>query len=630
MRRGSWLALLSALVLCACGEPEGGGKGPRGPVRHEPAEPRIPEGPTVEHTLRFPAPHTHYVEVESIFPAGGDALEISMAVWTPGSYLVREYSRHVEDFRASTVDGAPLTARKVRKNRWRIDAGGAERVVVRYRLYAREMTVRTNFVDADLAVLNGAPTFFRVADDAERAHDVLLELPEGWAHAVTGLRAHEDGKPAHFVAANYDELVDSPIVAGTPKLSELTVEGAPHLLAHFGELSAWDVDKSARDVATLAREQIRFWGVIPYERYVFLNLAVGGGGGLEHLDSTLLVIGPLATQSEDDYHDWLGLVSHEFFHTWNIKRLRPKELGPFDYENENYTRSLWIAEGITSYYDDLFLRRAGLIDRDTYLERLSKNIERLQTRPGRAVQSLSRSSYDAWIKHYRPDENSVNTAISYYTKGAVVGFLLDAEIRRLSQGRRSLDDVMRLAYERYSGESGYTPEEFRALASEVAGADLSSFFARTVDSTEELDYQPALDFFGLELDRGDAGEAGGDEDEERAGWLGVDTRGDERIVVRRVERGTPAHAAGLNVDDEIIAIDGFRVRDLGELLKAHRPGDEVSLTIARRGTLRTLPVTLGEEPTQTFALKVVGDASIVAQKNLEAWLDDGGDDAPAP
>ncbi|MFQ5654177.1 MAG: M61 family metallopeptidase, partial [Planctomycetota bacterium] len=516
-------ALLGALVIASAPAAAAG-------------EPSAPVG----YTLRFPAPHTHYVDIEARYATGGaPSIELMMAVWTPGSYLIREYARHVEDLRCEGPDGAPLSFDKVRKNRWRIDTGGHAAVTLRYRVYCREMSVRTNFVEAAFAVLNGAPTFITRLGALDRAHEVRIVLPEGWEKSLTGLPPHPGGAPHHYLAPDFDTLVDCPIVLGNPAVHEFEVGGKKHLLVNEGEGGIWDGPRSAADVEKIVAEHLRFWGQLPYERYTFLNLITEGGGGLEHKNSTLLLTSRWRSRNEERYRGWLGLVSHEFFHTWNVKRLRPVELGPFDYEREVTTRSLWIAEGLTSYYDDLLLERAGLLTRKQYLKALSGQIEGLQTTPGRKVHALEMTSYDSWIKFYRGDENSPNSTISYYTKGAVVGFLLDAAIRRATAGERSLDDVMRLAYERYSGARGYTPEEFRATAAEVAGIDLGEWFRHALEGTGELSYDEALAWYGLrfrdpqkkekkEKDEGEQeDEAEKEEDEKpKPGWLGLRTRSD--------------------------------------------------------------------------------------------------------
>ncbi|MEM9187874.1 MAG: PDZ domain-containing protein [Myxococcota bacterium] len=575
-----------------------------------PIEPRASEE-QVQYTVRVPTPHTHYLEVEAVFPSEQSELEVWMASWTPGSYMIREYARHIEDLSATTLAGSALEVEKTRKNRWRIASGEEAQVVVRYKLYCRELSVRTNFVDADLAMLNGAPTFLTADSVVDAQIDLHFEFPEGWT-VHTGLAP--GGDTGRYLSRNYDELVDTPVVAGQVVAHEFEIDGTPHVFANFGQDELWDQERMAPDVEAITRTQIEFWQTIPYDRYVYLNVLTESGGGLEHRNSTLMLGSAFATRNDDDYFDWLGLVSHEFFHTWNIKQLRPAALGPFDYDVEVYTEDLWVVEGLTSYYDDLLLLRAGIFDEQEYLKRLSKQIDSVQTTPGRLVQPLSRSSFDAWIKFYRWDENSPNSSISYYRKGAVVGFLLDAEIRAQTGSARSLDDVMRLAYERHSGETGYTSEEFRAAAAEVTGAPLDEFFAKYVDGTDELDFTRALDLYGLRF-----GEADSPDDPPGTLEIEVDGRG----MVTGVRRGGPGHEAGVNVEDEILAIDGRRVRPggLSERLGFYRPGDSVTLLVARRSRLRELPVVLGgAEPTPNYELEILDPGTPPQVDARSAWL----------
>ena len=583
---------------------------PASPALAQSAEPII-------YTLRFPAPHTHYVSVEASVPTGGRPLvELMMAVWTPGSYLVREFARHVEAVTARTSTGVPLAGKKFRKNRWRVSTGGADRIVVSYLVYAREMSVRTNWIEADFAILNGAPTFLTLADDdSARPHDVTLELPTGWSRSLTGIAPRTDYGSHTYRAADFDTLVDSPIVSGTPAVYEFVVNGTPHVLVNLGELGVWDGPQSARDVEKITREIYRMWNVMPYDRYLFLNMITEAGGGLEHRNSALLMSSRWATTSPGTYLQWLGLVSHELFHAWNAKRLRPIELGPFDYEKEVHTESLWVVEGLTSHYGDLSVHRAGLSTVEEYLAALSRRIRGLQTTPGREVQPVALASYDAWIKYYRADENSPNSSVSYYTKGAVLGFLLDVRIRSATEGAKTLDDVMRLAYARFSEERGFTPEEFRATAQEVAGADLSRWFTRALDTTEELDYTEALDWLGLEF--ADPPES------EELGWVGLPTRtGNGRLLVSQVRRDTPAYDAGFNVGDELLAIGDHRVlpNQWNERIALSPPGSEISVMVSRRGALRRLLVVVGTKPASQWDLRPMEEASAAQEHHREAWL----------
>ena len=575
----------------------------------------------IRYTLSFPEPHTHYVEVTAVVPTDGrPQVELMMAVWTPGSYLVREYARHVEAVTAAAQGGRALTIDKSDKNRWRVATGGAPSVEVRYRVYAREMSVRTNWVEADFAMLNGAPTFMTLADSPARPHEVVIQPAPGWRTSATGL-AEMPGGTHRYRAPDFDTLVDSPIVIGNPAVYEFTVDDKKHFLVNIGEAGVFDGARAAEDLETVVREHRRMWGMLPYDKFMFLNLLTltQGGGGLEHKNSTMLMASRWATRTRRAYLSWLGLASHEFFHTWNIKRLRPVELGPFNYEDEVHTRSLWMVEGVTDYYADLALHRAGLSTREEFLDGLSNHVQGLQTSPGRLVQSVEEASFDAWIKYYRPNENSANVSISYYTKGAVLGFLLDARIRAATEGGKSLDDVMRAAFQKFSGDRGFTPDEFRAVVEEVSGLDLASFWEGAVEGTAELDYGEALETFGLRFEPVEEPSA----DRPGQAWLGMSTRNDAgRLVVTQVRRGTPAFAAGLNVGDEILGMNGFRVRadQLTARLDQYQPGDEVALLVARRDELLTIETAFGAEPPRQWRLEVSPVATETQQQQRDRWL----------
>lgn len=569
----------------------------------------------IRYTLRFPAASTHYMEVEAVYPTGGlPQIELFMAVWTPGSYLIREYQRHVENVTARGASGT-LPIHKSAKNRWRVDTGGAPAVTVSYRVYGREMTVRNNWIEQGFAMLNGAPTFLSLVGGLARPHEVRIELPPQWKGSATALLPVR-GQPHTYRAEDYDTLVDSPIILGNPVEREFTVAGKRHVVVFEGDPAFFDVDRATADTQKIVEAGgTVMGGRYDYPHFYALNMIVDAGGGLEHKNSFLVMANRFQTRTRRAYLSYLSLVAHEHFHVWNVKRLRPVELGPFDYETENYSKALWIAEGFTVYYAALLVKRPGIATRDEFFEELSEYIEQLQATPGRLVTSADMSSYDTWIKQYRPDENTPNTTVNYYPKGAVIAFLLDARIRRATSGARSLDDAMRLAYERHSGPQGYTMEEFYQAMSDTAGVNLRDWFAHTAESTAELDYTEALEWFGLRFRPVDP--------RSQRAWLGATTRNDAgRLVVSQVRRETPVHAAGLNVDDEILAIDDVRVRadGLAARLDQYRPGDTVSVLVARRDRLLRLNVALGAEPGRRWRLEPAPDATEEQKKRLAAWI----------
>lgn len=594
---------LLALALLACSTPSTPAPPPATPAPEVPLTATVPT-----YTLTFPDAARHRVNVRAEAPQGCGSWW--MATWIPGSYLVREFAQHVTEVAAHGPDG-PLTVTKTAKNRWSVDCAEGP-VVLTYTLYANELSVRTNHVDADGAVLNGPSTF--LIPEAGQAGAFAVRTVSEWPGPFTAL---PERSPGERVAADVDTLFDSPMLLGASHTSRFTVEGVEHTLVTRGGGTLWDHDKAAADVARIVEAQRAMWGAFPYERYVFLNAALGGRGGLEHDASTLVLADPWATRADDPYEAWLGIMSHELFHAWNVKAVRPAALGPFDYEAENYTRELWIAEGFTSYYDDLFLLRAGLIDREGWLEAMSKQIRQVQDDPGHLVMPLADASFDAWIEFYRPDADSPNQAVSYYRKGAVVAWLLDTEIRRRTDGRRSLDDVLRAAWPRFA-DTGYDGAAFRALVSEVAESDMGPWLHDHVDRALPLDLAPALQWWGL------VAEADGED----TPWLGLRTRTEgDRVVVSHVLRDGPGWVAGLNPDDELVAIDGWRVDAAHDRLAGVAAGTEVQVTVSRRGQLRTLSLTVGPKPPK-LELAVDPAAPLAAARRRAAWAGRGDDTAP--
>ncbi len=587
----------------------------------------------IEYRLSMPRPHSHLLEVEVRASASGGPLELLMPSWTPGSYLMREFPRNVQDFSAATAAGEPLAWRKTDKNTWRIDAVAGTEVVAAYRVYANELSVRTSHLDASHAFVNGASVFMFVRGREREALSLEIDAPEGW-NVATSLRSPSERR---LEAESYDRLVDGPLEIGTHEVLEWEQEGIPHRYALWGAADL-DRERLMDDTRRIVAAASRLFGGLPYERYLFiLHVLPEGRGGLEHADSCALQADRGSFRGEG-YENLLALVAHEFFHVWNVKRIRPETLDPFDYTRENYTRNLFVAEGLTTYYTDLMLRRAGLMAPERYVVRLGESISRLQALPGRHHQSLEESSFDAWIKFYRPDEHTPNSQVSYYHKGALVGLLLDMEIRRATGGARSMDDLMRLLWERYGSRDVGFPENTRegiqALAEEVAGGDLGEFFDVYLRGTAELEYDRHLEVVGLRLERAEgsaegSGLAGAQAAPNHPGdvvaqetRLGVRTREQEgRLKVTHVLEGTAAFDAGLNAGDEIAAVAGRRTgaAELERLLHEREEG-ELEIAAFRRGELLRFRVPLGPHPAPKLRLARLPDASPEQRAALADWL----------
>jgi predicted metalloprotease with PDZ domain len=451
----------------------------------------------VVYTLRAPAPETQRLEIEARVPTDGQPwVELLLPVWSPGYYVVQDYAANVQDLAARAPDGRALDVTRRSRNHWRVTTGGAATITLAYRLTCRSRFVTGCWVDATSAVINGPSTYLTLFEQARRPHEVHLEPAPGWPQSMTSLDPARDGRAHAYVAPDYDTFADAPIVAGTISVHEFEVPGTRVVLADFGDLGAWDGRGAADRIRLFVDEHRRMLGGLPFARYVFLNAFRGGAGGLEHLNSSLLSSSPNPTQPLPALR-WLNYVSHEFFHAINVKRLRPIELGPFDYDNAPRTPSLWLSEGVTTYYGDLAVVRAGVATQAEYLAGLSGQIRSLQTSPGRLVQTLEDSSLGVATAGGSGVGGDRSRSVSYYGKGAVVGLLIDAHIRRLTGDRRSFDDVMRAAYRKYGGERGFRPAEFEAVASEIAGADLSAWFQHALRTTRELDYAEMLDWYGL-------------------------------------------------------------------------------------------------------------------------------------
>lgn len=576
----------------------------------------------------------------------------SLPAWIPGSYLVRDYARHVISVSAES-DGEPVVLRKTDKHTWRA-AATTGALLIRATIYANDLSVRGAYLDYDHAFFNGVCLFFRVHGMEDERCVVHLAAPAGRGLVDRGAASRADGdwiiatsmerltgdsaEFGAFVALSYDELIDQPVMMGPLSCLRFEVAGKEHLMAFSGRLDA-DLDRLQHDVQQICAGHIdMFGGTPPFNRYVFLvTLLSGGYGGLEHRNSSALICSPddLPRTARSDmtpgYRSFLGLVSHEYFHLWNVKRIRPAAFVPYALDREAYTRQLWVFEGITSYYDDLGLLRAARVSPEGYLELLGQTLTAVYRAGGRRRQTLEESSFDAWIKFYKQDENAPNAIVSYYSKGAMVALALDLEIRLQTDGQCSLDEVMRVLWQKYGQDASYgLPEEgFELLAEEVTGLSLGEFFKQSLRTTIDPPVGILLAQFGVRLhmramesatDRG--GKAGRREDRPRP-WLGFRTRSaGDRMLIRHVINDGLAAKAGLSARDELVALNGARVtaRNWAELVDRLAIDERVALTVFRRDQLRGIEVTATLPPRDTCYLSIEPEVDPQAAARRQAWL----------
>jgi predicted metalloprotease with PDZ domain len=588
------------------------------------AEVATPSRPSRQHfTVRMPEPASHLLEVElQIREVEPEVpLRLRLPVWTPGSYLVREHARHVQEFQALSEQGSPLDWRKVDKNTWEVDPPGCSAVTVRYRVYAYELTVRTNHLDLTHAYFNGAALFLYVPGREREPYTLTVIPPHpDWciATSLRPLASPSPGDPSagqSFFAEDYDELADSPVEVGLHQLRSFAVEGIPHYFVVWGA-GTLNLDQAVADAEKIVRTTAAFFGELPYDRYWFIvHLSAGGFGGLEHKYSATLNYSGLELHQPQSYRRFLALLAHELFHAWNVKRLRPLALEKIDYNQENYVDCLWFCEGATSYYENVILLRAGILSAKEFLQILSEQISRLQRMPGRVVQSLQEASFDAWIKLYRPHENSLNSQVSYYLKGALVWWLLDLHIRHLSGGRGSLDTAMQDLWQRFGQfEKGYTNQDLREAFERAAGVDLGRFFAAYVEGTEELDYDTYLHPFGLTLKAHFSRP-------NPPPYLGLNFNG-EGNRISAVEMGSPAQKAGIWAGDELVALDGFRVSaaTLPERLAAYQPHQTICLSVFQGNQLKHFWISLDPPRPDVYTLEALPELAPAQKALQQSWL----------
>lgn len=607
--------------------------------------------PTLHYTVSMPQPQTHLFHVEAAVQGFDQAsYDFIMPSWTPGSYLIREFARHVQEFEAlDAASRQPLPWTKHNKNTWRVHAPGFrygptqpadhDGLLLRYKVYANDLTVRTSHLDTSHGYFNGANLFVYL--DGQRQHPATLTVVAPFADwkVSTGLprdpvsygagNGSQRANPAaaasaalalqhHFHADDYDHLIDCPVECSNHRLLTFEVDGVRHQIALWGRGNE-DAERLRLDTQAAVQAARDLFGGLPYDTYLFiLHLTERARGGLEHRNSSSNAVSRWSFRKPAEYEKVISLLAHEFFHVWNVKRILPASFRDFEYRWETYTRLLWVMEGFTTYYTPLLLRRAGLMTPERTLETFGEQMLQLRQTPGRHFQSAEAASFDAWIKFYRPDENTPNTSVSYYLKGSLIALLLDLEIRSRTGNQRSLDDVLVATYRDYTLQGQGVPDDaFQGVCEQVAGGSLQQFFDDYVRGVAELPFEEYLGRAGLEAVYGRKG------DDERSAGLGVRLKQENgRTVVETVFADGPAYHADLSAGDELIALDGFRVsRDtLDERLAGRQPGDLVTLTIFRRDELREATLALGQRPYNQVEIKPRPDATAEQRALYQAWM----------
>ena len=578
--------------------------------------PAMAQHPTIEYSLGMSNPSTHFFEVEialtGLTPTQHH-LDLVLPVWRSGRYKILDFAGGVDKFSATDAEGRHLTWQKTDKTTWRITKETSSTIRARYLVYADEFGERTRGLNDEHAFVDPTAVFM-YPDQFEKLPLGVTVHPFGTWHVTTGL-SPDPNHSLRFTAPDYETFADCPLVIGNQHDFPFDVDGKHHILSIDGE-GNWNADSLIHDITRLIKANKEYWGDLPYAQYIFfLMLSSQGGGGTEHLNSAVMETNPLAFKNPSSYLGVIGLISHEYVHTWNVKQLRPRGLKPYDWTKENYTKALWIAEGSTSYISGLIKTRAGFNTAKAYIDGIAGAVQADRQRPGNRVQSINESSFDAWVKFWQGTEDSFNTETDYYGKGANVSMLLDLEIRQRSNNRYSFDDLMRTMYRRFPLKGpGYTVRDFQRVAEELAGGSLEKFFDAYVSGVQPLDWERYLGYAGLLLAPKEA---------PPAPWLGIATADmGQRTVINRIVEGSPAYEAGLNIHDEIVALDGRRLRpaDVKSRIADLAVDDTVMLTVFRSDRLRDFKVKVKAQPIPTYQITQVETPTPLQRSIYESWM----------
>jgi predicted metalloprotease with PDZ domain len=570
------------------------------------------------YNLSMKNPSSHYFEVGINFKGlDKSKIDLVLPVWRPGRYLIFDFASGVRDFNAVDSKGKKLIWKKTDKTTWQINTESVNEVNITYLVYAEEFQSRTRGLDTTHGFVNGTAVFMFCPDYRSHPIELKVEKYENW-HVTTGLQT-VDNDPYRFSAPNYDYFSDCPLEIGTQKDFDFEVDGRKHVISFYGNAGYLE-KKLIDDFTRIIKKNYEFWGKVPYDRYVFIvHCTPESSGGTEHINSTVVGVKPAAFETEEGYKSFLRLISHEFFHTWNVKQLKPAGLTPFNFTKENYTSELWIAEGGTSYYDGLMLLRTGQMNLDDFYKEITKGIDDERRRPGYRVQSVAESSFDAWVKFWRRTPDAFSSESDYYLKGSYVCLILDLEIRNSSNGKHSLDDVFKAMFERYPLDvKGYTNENFRSVCEEFAAKELKEFFGDYVTGTKPIEWEKFLGYAGLELNRNDTA---------IVPVVGIVTskKGD-RIIIDEVLTGSSGEKAGLIAGDEIIAFNGLRLpyEDMEKSIKELKTGDKVKLTSFRNDRILEFTLELKERKLSDYSISQKKNPTNLQKEILTDWLEISG------
>ncbi len=565
----------------------------------------------IKHLIQMPNPQSHYFDVTSTLDVSqekGRFIDLKMATWTPGSYLIREFARNVEQVSAKSGN-ANLAVSKISKNTWRISLQpGLKSVQVHYQVYAYELSVRTSFLDDVHGYINPASVLLYVGKWAKQPQELSIVPHKDFKKVSTALK---NVGGFNYIAKDLDELIDSPIEIGNQQVWNFKVNNIPHQIAFFGQAKV-DSLKFIADVTNMAKTAQNVVGEHPCDHYVFIIHNIQRGtGGLEHLYSTTCSVSRSAYETPSGYQGIMNLLAHEYFHLWNVKRIRPFALGPFDYENENYTHNLWFSEGITSYYADVINLRTKMVSPDAYLIELGKEISGVENIPGNQIESAASSSWDAWIKYYRPNENSRNSSVSYYDKGSVLGGILNMWIIQKTNGVKCLDDVFQFLYKNFYLKQGrgFTDAELENAFSVVAGTSAADFFKDYIYGVKTPDYASIFKPFGYVWSDNNVGKS--------IPFAGFTSTAGK---ITSIYKGGPAFHAGLNVGDEIVQVNQADFAGVDKLLADKKPGDVLKFQVKRDGLERAFDLNIVQTPLKAFAIQSIESPSATQLALRKKWL----------